>query len=116
MDDVETVNIVKGCHDLPGNLLHPMKCKILRLLAPHVHFVGLVQVVFEKLRNNYKVLFVVKVVEETQNTFFVNITIVIYVFEQLNFVNGLVDVVLVIRDNLHAVKLAIFEVEHLDSL
>lgn len=60
-------------------------------------------------------ILVVEEIVKAQDVLLLHITIVVDVREQLDLVEGLIDVVLGIVDDLHAVLLTVLEIEHLHS-
>lgn len=55
----------------------------------------------------------VEVVVESKHAFLLRIAIAVDVLEKLNFVQGLIDIILIVGDNLHAIMFAIFKTQYL---
>ena len=74
------------------------------------------QGVFEKLGEKHQVFLVVKVIMQSQQAFLVSIAVGLDVFENFDFVKGLVKVFLIVLDDFEAVALVVGQVFNFDRV
>mmetsp|Transcript_65644 Transcript_65644/g.172006 ORF Transcript_65644/g.172006 Transcript_65644/m.172006 type:complete len:489 (+) Transcript_65644:75-1541(+) len=114
VDQPQAVDVLQRPEQLPSDPLQMPQGEIRLLALLAVELGELVQVVAQELRDDDEVLLVVEVVDETQAVLLVHILRVgVDKLQQLDLVKGLVYVVLVVLDDLHADHLAGLEVQAL---
>mmetsp|Transcript_58882 Transcript_58882/g.170820 ORF Transcript_58882/g.170820 Transcript_58882/m.170820 type:complete len:212 (-) Transcript_58882:1090-1725(-) len=90
------------------------ECEIRRVSLLTVELRELVQVIAEQFRDDNQVLLVIEIVDQSQTPHFINVAAIpIDQLKQLDLVKGLVHIILVVLDNLHADHLARVQVEAL---
>mmetsp|Transcript_55807 Transcript_55807/g.155600 ORF Transcript_55807/g.155600 Transcript_55807/m.155600 type:complete len:326 (-) Transcript_55807:1149-2126(-) len=113
MDEPQGVHVIQSGEHLLRDLLEAAEREVGLVPALPVELRELVQVVPQQLRNNDQVLLVVEVVVEAEDAVLVNIAVYIDVLQQLDFIQRLVEEVLVVLDDLHANHLVALEVQAL---
>lgn len=116
MDQSEGVDILESLKNLPRDCLHPSQGEVRLWLFLPVELVVFVEIVLEELGDYKEVLFVVEVIENSQDIMLVDISIYIDEGEQLDFIDALVKIILVVFYDFHAVVMAGPQVLTLDCL
>ena len=114
MDDVQPVQRGEGSQDLASDELQLPKGEVLRPSS-----IGLIEVFLQELSEDHKVLSMVEVVMHGDETGFIGITVVPHIPQQLDLIQGLIQVILIVEDDLEAETLLLVassEVLHLDGL
>ena len=116
VDQFKIVAKREGVQDLLCNLLQTRHIKV-QLLFDFTIILGvLVQVVSEQLCHNEKMFLMIEEVDQLEQILLVQVlTIGVDVSQELNFVNRLVEVILVVLDNLHAHHLLRVDIVALNS-
>lgn len=110
------MNEVQSIQNLLGHFLKSWYVEIVLFLNLSVVLGILIEVISQKFRDNEKMLFVIKVVNDLQKIFRVKIfTVCTDKSEQLDLINTLVKVILIVLNNFHADHLLSMNIIALDS-
>lgn len=117
MDQIQVMNKVQGIQNLLCNFLKPRNVEVMLLLNLSVVLGVLVKVVSQKFSDNYKMLLVVKVVNDLEQVLGIEVIAVgLDESQELDLIDRLIEVVLVVLNNLHADHLLCMDIVTLDSL
>lgn len=115
MNQIKFVNKIEGVQDLFGDLLEAGDVEVVLLFDFTVVFGVLIQIVSKKLSHNNQMFFMVEIIDHFQQVLFIKIvTIRDDKPQKFDFVNGLVEVVLVVFNDFHAYHLLCVNVVALD--
>ena len=102
MDKVELMDEIQCVQDLLRHFLQPWNIEIVLFLNFSIVLGVLVEVVSQKLSDDEKMLFVVEVVDDPEQVLGIKVvTIGLDESQELNLIDGLIEVVLVVFNNFH---------------
>jgi hypothetical protein len=90
--------------------------KVSHLLVFTIVFVEFIKVILQQFSHQKEMLFIVEVIIEFKDILLITVAIFIDIPQQLDFVDGLVHVILVVLDNLHANHLLTLNIKDLHGL
>mmetsp|Transcript_126574 Transcript_126574/g.269976 ORF Transcript_126574/g.269976 Transcript_126574/m.269976 type:complete len:387 (+) Transcript_126574:721-1881(+) len=115
MNQPQGVHVVEGGEHLLRDFLKPPQSKVGLVAALAVKLRELVEIVAQQLGHDDEVLLVVEVIIQAQHAVLIDVAIHIDVLQQLDLIQGLVEEVLVVLDDLHADHLVVLQIKALNS-